>query len=260
MSRNSRRAVPVCYTQNFLTSRKTINRLLRLTDIGKTDTVVEIGAGKGHITKALLEICGKVVATEIDAGLCASLRGKLAGTANLTLSNRDFLKSPLPLGEYKVFANIPFGITTDIVKKLTQSNNPPLDAWLIMEKGAAKRFCGKPWESLQSLLLKPFFDTRIVYYFRREDFHPAPGVDVVMLHIAHKTQPEILPQHKEAYRDFISHALRHGLSGKQALLTKRQISTALGLAGLQPIEQSDEVLYVQWLCLFRCWLEYGRRM
>jgi 23S rRNA (adenine-N6)-dimethyltransferase len=252
------RVVPVTASQNFLTSQKTIERLFRLTSINKSDTVLEIGAGKGHITKALLCRCNRVIASEIDAKLFESLHNKFSGYSNLSLISHDFLHSNLPQSEYKVFSNIPFSITTEIIRKLTQDTNPPQDAWLVMEKGAAKRFCGKPTDTLQSLLLRPFFNLKIVYYFQREDFHPAPRVDVVLLHISQKLVPDLLWSEQKAYRDFVSHGLKFGLFGKSAMLTKRQISTALRLAKLSPIQPDGKVLYIQWLCLFRCWLKHGR--
>jgi 16S rRNA A1518/A1519 N6-dimethyltransferase RsmA/KsgA/DIM1 with predicted DNA glycosylase/AP lyase activity len=129
MSKKHKQAAPVSLSisQNFLTSKRTIERLLRLTNINKRDTVIEIGAGKGHITKALLGKCGCVIASEIDPKLYESLRCGFAQTPNLRLLNADFLRSPLPQSVYKVFSNIPFAITTDIVKKLTQGKNPPRD-------------------------------------------------------------------------------------------------------------------------------------
>ena len=259
MSKNHGQAVPVSLTQNFLTSQKTINRLLQLTNLTKDDTVIEIGAGKGHITKPLLDKCGQVIASEIDTRLYESLSDKLSDVKNLCLINNDFLRCSLPKTQYKVFSNTPFAITTAIVRKLTQDRTPPQDAWLVMEKGAAKRFCGRPGDTLQSLLLKPFFNLSIVYHFRREDFHPMPRVDVVLLHISQKSELDLLWSEQKAYCDFVSHGLKSGLFGKQALLTKRQISTALRLAKLNPIQQGGEVLYIQWLCLFRCWLQYGRK-
>ena len=230
MSKNRGQTVPVSFTQNFLTSQKTINRLLRLTNINRNDTVIEIGAGKGHITKPLLNKCGRVIASEIDTRLYESLIAKFSDTKNIHLINEDFLRYSLPKTQYKVFSNIPFAITTDIVRKLTQDKNPPQDAWLVMEKGTAKRFCGQPNNTLQSLLLKPFFNLSIVYHFQREDFHPMPRVDVVLLHISQKGEPDILWSEQKVYCDFISHGVKSGLIGKQALLTKRQISIALRLA------------------------------
>lgn len=127
-------------SQNFLTSSRTIRQLLSLTDLSAADTVLEIGAGKGHITRVLAERYSRVLTYEIDPLLSERLNGNLPD--NVRLYPVDFLWAPLPKGPYKVFANIPFSITTDILRKLTEGPNPPLAAWLIMEKGAALRFCG----------------------------------------------------------------------------------------------------------------------
>ena len=252
----NRQHPPVWVSQNFLTCKKIISRLIKLATITKNDYVIEIGPGKGHITDILYENSRKLSAIEIDEKLYSRLLAKYRGVKNIKFYNQDFLKWGLPTSEeYKIFANIPFSITSEIVKKLTQCKNSPQDAWLIMEKGAAKRFCGKPDENLQSLMLKPFFDLNIVYYFSREDFHPSPAVDVVLLHISRRKEPDVI--NRNAYYHFISHGIKFGLFGKQSLLTKRQISTALRHAKLNPIGASGEILYIQWLCLFRCWLKYG---
>ncbi|MDE6219365.1 MAG: hypothetical protein K2G51_02855 [Lachnospiraceae bacterium] len=65
---------------------------------------------------------------------------------------------------YKVFSNIPYFITTQIVEKLTRVSNAPADIWLVMEKGAAKRFMGVPKETKKSLLLKVNWTVAIVYH------------------------------------------------------------------------------------------------
>lgn len=257
MLKNQKRDVPYSVSQNFLTSRKTIDRLIRIAGLRSDDTVLEIGAGKGHITKALADLCGKVITYEIDPVLYERLRDRLPD--NVRLYGGDFLKCRLPKGNYQVFANIPFSITTDIVRKLISANPLPRGIWLIMEKGAAKRFCGIPKESAASLLLKPRFDTKIVYHFRREDFHPAPGVDTVMLEFRRKDRPDVTAEQWDRYCTFVRHGLQYGLFGSKALLTKRQIDTALRLEGLPRLKPPDDILYVQWLCLFRCWLRFGCR-
>lgn len=254
MSKNKNRdGLPYSVSQNFLTSRRLIERLIKKTDISKQDTVLEIGAGKGHITKALSNHCKRVIAYEIDGKLYERLSWQTE--ANVQLHHADFLKCRLPESSYKVFSNIPFSRTTEILHKLTNTSHLPSGIWLVMEKGAAKRFCGLPRESLNSLMLKPFFETRIVYYFSREDFHPAPRVDVVLLELRRKENPDIQPTQRNIFYKFVSHGLRYGLFGSRALLTKKQIAMTLRSAGLPPIERSGDILYVQWLCLFRCWLQ-----
>ena len=257
MSKNQKRDISYSVSQNFLTSSKTIDRLIRIAGLQKNDTVLEIGAGKGHITKALSDACGKVISYEIDPRLYEGLKNRLQ--SNVQLHYGDFLKCCLPSENYQVFANIPFSITTDIVRKLTTADPLPQGMWLIMEKGAAKRFCGMPKESLPSLLIKPWYETKIVYHFRREDFHPAPRVDVVMMEFRRKETADVLPMQRESYCQFLRHSLQYGIFGKNALLTKKQIDTALKLEGLPKLKPSDDVLYIQWLCLFRCWLRLGKR-
>lgn len=174
-NKNQGQPLPLWVSQNFLTSQKTIQRLLCRTTIGANDHVLEIGPGKGHTTRQLLKKCHKVTAVELDKKLYDRLLEIYGGSENLHLYHQDFLQWRLPAsGSYKVFANIPFCHTTAILRKLTESPNPPAEAWLTMEKAAAKRFTGKPRENVKSLLLKPWFDLRIVYHFVRADFHPQP--------------------------------------------------------------------------------------
>lgn len=257
MSQNERQAVSYSVSQNFLTSHRLISRLVRIAGITKSDTVLEIGAGKGHITKVLSENCEQVIAYEVDRPLYERLQPQIG--SNVKLYCGDFLKCRLPVGAYKVFANIPFSITTAILRKLTSAVPAPRDMWLIMEKGAAKRFCGLPKDNLNSLLLKPYFDGKIVYHFKREDFHPAPKTDVVMLWLHSKDMADIPLSQRNDYTSFLRHSFRFGLLGPKALLTHKQIAAALRMEGLPPLKPSDDVLYIQWLCLFRCWLRYGKR-
>lgn len=150
---------PIWVSQNFLTSYKIINRIIRRTTLNKDDHVIEIGPGKGHITGILIQKCRKVSAIEIDGRLYNRLTAKFKDVKNIRIYHQDFMKWKLPQSEdYKVFSNIPFCFTTDIMRKLTECKNAPSEAWLTMEKGAAKRFMGKPSESLRSLLIKPRFD------------------------------------------------------------------------------------------------------
>lgn len=157
---------PLSVSQNFLTSGTVIRRLLAQTDIGPQDLVVEIGPGKGHITRELLPRCRQVLAAELDPALCARLRERFAGEPRLRLAEGDFLAMPLPRGPYKVFANIPFSRTTDILRRLTGAAPPPLAAWLVVERGPC------------SLLTK----RQIAAALRREGL-PPPGEDANLKYV-----------------------------------------------------------------------------
>ncbi|MBD5533557.1 MAG: hypothetical protein HDQ98_15380 [Lachnospiraceae bacterium] len=243
-------------SQNFITEQKLIRRIIRLSGIGKEDTVLEIGTGKGHLTEALCREAGYVHSVEIDRRLYESAGKRLVKQTNLTLIHGDFLQYHLPeKGDYLVFANIPFFITTQIVNKLTSAVNPPKDIWLVMEKGAAKRFMGLPKESQSSLLLKVHWEMEVRYHFRREDFHPIPSVDTVLLHFSLKPVPDLGKKEFDAFRRFVAYSMKYGICGKKGQLTNRQAEAALKRAGLPHAHEDGVTLYIQWLCLFRCWWE-----
>lgn len=249
--------MPLSVGQNFLTGTRTIARLLNATTITPADRVIEIGPGKGHITRALAPRCANLTAVELDPRLCAALREKLCAAPNVQLIQGDFLRHPLPeSGAYKVFGNIPFSRTTDIVRRLTECKNPPTDAWLILERGAAMRFAGLPRESLRSLVLRPLFEVRIVEPVRRGEFHPMPAVDAALVHIGKKSEPDLTRGQMPAYEKFVRRAMERGLSG---LLSRRQIQRALHRAGQGDGRPCAEMLYIQWLCLFRCYAGLDRR-
>lgn len=241
-------------SQNFLTSRKLIQRIVRLAGFQREDMVLEIGTGKGHLTEVLCQNAGKVCSVEIDKRLMESARKRLAKYSNVEFVAGDFMKYRLPeKGAYKVFANIPFFLTTQIVEKLTQEANPPADIWLVMEKGAAKRFMGLPKETKKSLELKVRWEMKIVYHFRREDFHPKPSVDCVLVHFKRKAVPDLNRGEYQEFQRFIERAMKYGMTEKGGPLTKRQVSAALRQAGLFQAHEDGVTLYIQWLCLFRCY-------
>lgn len=142
-NRKSSPAAPLWASQNDLTSARIIRRLIQRSNLTNADQVIEIGPGKGHITRSLPETCRHVTAVELDRALSLRLTEQFAGAENLTLRCADFCRTSLPKkGDYKVFANIPFSQTTDILRHLTECQNPPSDAYLILEKEAAKCFMG----------------------------------------------------------------------------------------------------------------------
>ena len=249
--KNNPSGAPLWASQNFLTASGDIRRLLDISDISPQDLVVEIGPGKGHITRQLLPRCGRLIAAELDPGLCRRLEERFAGDKRFALYAGDFLKMPLPKKDYKVFANIPFSSTTAIIRRLACSGRPPSAAWLVVELGAAKRFAGQPKENLTSLSLKPFFAVRTATRIPRDRFHPMPRCDAGLLELRLRAEPDLPLAQQEQYRAFLERGWKQGLDG---LLTKRQASAALRMAGLGPPGEDANLKYVQWLCLFRCWL------
>jgi len=230
---------------------------LERSSISESDVVYEIGAGQGIITKELLKKSKKVVAFEIDKELFDKLERKFQKEKSLELTQGDFLSYKLPKYPYKVFSNIPFNITSAIVSKLVQAENPPTDAYLIVQKEAAKRFTGKPYDkrnSQVSILLKPWFNVQILREFERDDFFPRPEVDTVLLRIKRRDNSLVATKNRKRYEDFVVYTFNQfkpnvieGLSeifGNQTVL-----KLAKGL-NFSPKSKPSELSFEHWLGLF----------
>ena len=193
----------ILYTQNFLTSVRLVDALLDRCHFEPGDILYEIGPGRGIITERLASRCSQVVAIEKDPLLARALRCRFDGIPNITIYEGDFLQFHLPSTPYKVFASIPFNITTAIVTKLTTASRAPDDAYLVVQKEAAGKFLGRPRESLYAVLVKPWFELDVVHRFKRSDFVPAPRVDVVMLRLRKRGPPLIQRGERQLFRDFV---------------------------------------------------------
>lgn len=203
--RYAQRWLPIHYSQNFLRDPELVNKLLRKSSIDHKDTVLEIGPGKGIITSELIKIASQVISVEKDINLYESLKSRLGRWPNLKLVNSDFLAFELPKTPYRVFANIPFNITANIIRKLTNDHNFE-EAYLIVQKEVARRFVGMSYDDknqMVSVLLKPWFDISVFYEFKRTDFTPSPHVDSTMIRINRLTMPRVPHNLRDIYSDFI---------------------------------------------------------
>jgi 23S rRNA (adenine-N6)-dimethyltransferase len=190
--------------QNFITKSSLVDSLLNRSSITPDDVVYEIGPGAGILTRALVKRVRKVIAIEKDRDLYMNLKRKLEHDKNIILHNTDFLKFNIIDSCYKVFANIPFNITSAIMKKIIYAPNPPAEAYLIIQKEAAEKFIGIPKTTQFSVLVKPWFRLRIIRSFKRTDFSPVPNVDVVMLHMKKRSPPLVALQERHVYERFIT--------------------------------------------------------
>ena len=193
-------------SQNFLRDPRLADRLVQLAALDANDIVIEIGPGSGVITSHLARRCRQVLAIEKDPNLARRLTHRFASERTVAIFATDFLEFPLPSSRYKVFASIPFAITTAIVSKLTTGVSPPEDAWLVMQREAAQRFLGQPVGTLVSALMYPWFAAEVRHHFRRQDFVPQPGVDVDLLHLSRRSQPLIPAECEMNFRDLVSFA------------------------------------------------------
>ncbi len=195
-------------SQNFLRDPRLVKTLIGHSTIKKSDVVYDIGAGSGIITSQLAQYCKEVVAIELDARAVTKLRQNTARLPNVSIVDSDFLNMPLPTGEYKVFANIPFHLSSPIVRRLTEAAQPPQAIYLIVQKQFAyKLLIGNTsdYTGLLGAMITPRFTARIRYRLQRTDFLPKPAVDTVMIELLQRTTPLLADDKLPYYRAFIEH-------------------------------------------------------
>ncbi len=254
--RNRTRRRP-SFSQHFLRSQALAASLIAESNIQPGDTVIEIGAGLGTLTRELARRCSRLVAVEVDGRLLRRLRAEFGADPGVSLVHCDFLRFPLPAEAYKVFGNIPFGRTADIVRRLVESPDRPDDIYCIVQREAAERFAGEPYahETLRSLLLKPWWHVEILRRLSRSDFDPPPSVDSVMLWLALRGRPLVEPGEAARYRDFV--AACFGRSGDtirrclRGVFTGRQVARLARDLRFDTVTAPSAVSFDRWLGMFR---------
>lgn len=182
--------------QHLLNNKEVIKDIINIARISKGDLVLEFGAGKGAITNDLSKRARKVIAVEYDQKFIKKL--DQLELKNTVIIKQDILKISLPREPFIVVSNIPYAITTPIMKKLL---NNPLSNFqrgvLLMEKGAAKRFTSNYVKDPYVIAWRMWFDIRYVKGISRKNFSPPPKVDSAMVKINRKANP-IVP-----YSDYL---------------------------------------------------------
>jgi 23S rRNA (adenine-N6)-dimethyltransferase len=244
---------PLWTAQNNLRREKMVELLLDKTTLGVNDTVVEIGAGTGIITRALAQRVRQVLALEKDPALAATTRQQLNSLSNVEVIAADFLDWSLPTMPYQVFANIPFNLTAEIVAKLTRATNSPQAAYLFLQNKAAFRFMGKPKTTQISVLLHPHWEIEIVTYIDKKEFTPIPKVTITLTAFKKRSQPLISHADYPLFADFVTYVFNAWQPTVHAALTKiftsthlQTLTTQINLQHLKPSQLS----FPQWQLLF----------
>ncbi len=183
--------------QHFLRGSSFISELVGHSNIRKNDTVLDIGAGSGAITAVLARRCKNVIAYEPEALAAKKLTENMQHYANVQVVAKDFLRAELPTEPYKVFSNIPFHLSSKIVRKLVMAKNPPKAIYLIVQKQFAQKMLtgGNHFHGALGMAIAPWWVARIRRPLRKTDFTPPPNVDTVLLELKPRETP-LVPQDK----------------------------------------------------------------
>ena len=226
MSGNARRRAEL--GQHFLAGGWLAAELVEQAGVGAGDLVVEIGAGTGVLTEALARRAGRVVAVEYDPRLAERARSRLAGFGNVRVVTADALALPPPRRPFRVVANLPFGSTTAMLRRLLGDPRTPLErADLILQEQAARRYAARRPGAPEVVAWGAWYALATGRRLGPASFRPPPRVGAAVL-VAERRRPPLVPVggHRR-FTALVGAAYRHpGLPVRRSLVppfTYRQL-------------------------------------
>jgi len=180
-------------SQHLIRDKNITGKIVRMADITKDDTVVEVGAGYGDLTKSIAEKAGYVYAIEVDGDLISHLEELAESLGNVSVVHNDFLRVALSQftrdGSIKVVGNIPYKITAPIIFKLLEERKMLSGGYLTMQDEVARRIVSKPFNrtySAISVVCQILCNVKILFTLKPSVFVPPPKVDSVLLSMVPK--------------------------------------------------------------------------
>lgn len=179
--------------QNFLIDKNALDKIIGAANLHSTDTVVEVGPGIGTLTQALSKKAKRVVTIEKDHGMVAILQETLKDIKNVEVIHGDALSYKVHKVSkvYKVVANIPYYITSPLIRALLEAENPPTEIILMVQKEVAQRIVARPPNmSILAVSVQFYADAKIISYVPKGCFWPVPNVDSAIIAIRPRNRAE----------------------------------------------------------------------
>jgi 16S rRNA (adenine1518-N6/adenine1519-N6)-dimethyltransferase len=243
--------------QNFLVEPAGLHKVIEAAGIKAEDQVLEIGAGLGSLTVLLAQSARSVVAVEIDHEIIPALQKALEKYPNVQIIQGDILKQDLETSAleagYLVVANIPYYISSAILRHLLTAKKKPARMILTVQKEVAERVCATQGKhSLLSLSVQVFGNPKLTGIIPAGSFLPAPEVDSAVLEIELFPQPAIPEEDLDRFFAIAKagfsqkrKTLRNSLSGGMRITTQ-QSEALLALAGLDPMLRAETLSLEAW--------------
>lgn len=243
--------------QHWLHDEESLQAMCDIADVNQDDFVLEVGPGLGTLTQKLAQQSKEVLAVEYDADLAKDLPRRIQAT-NVSVIHQDILSldlTTLPVG-YKVIANIPYYLTSNLIRILAESSNPPASATLLIQKEVAERVAAGPGDmSLLSVTAQMYFEPSLGMLVPAELFTPPPKIDSQIIHLQHRSAPlygsmdsrhlfRIVKAGFSNRRKTLHNSLSAGLH-----ISKEDSKALLEQAAIQPQSRPQELDLEDWIKL-----------
>ncbi len=249
--------------QHFLHDSRVVQRIVDAAELNPGDTVVEIGPGRGVLTKRLVQQAGQVIAVELDPQLCRELPSRLDFPDNLLCVNADARMADLPslvtggespdAGTYKVVGNLPYYAANPIIRRTLESSAPPALALFMVQKEVADSMTAAPGKmGLLSVATQFYADARRVCSVPPSAFRPAPKVRSAVVKLVIRKEPavqvgdcdeffDVVRAGFSAPRKQLHNSLGHGLG-----LDAAASYALLGIAGIDGRRRPSTLSVEEW--------------
>jgi 16S rRNA (adenine1518-N6/adenine1519-N6)-dimethyltransferase len=253
--------------QNFLVDETALRKVVAAADLTPDDWVLEIGAGLGSLTRLLAQASRRVLAVEIDAKLVGVLQGVVADLPNVDVVPGDILalpvqglldRFPAPVSTYKVVGNLPYYITSAVLRHLLEATVRPACLVVTVQDEVARRITAGPGDmSLLAVSVQLYGQPRIVARIPAGAFYPAPKVDSAVIRVDLSAGPTVAVDDV----DWFFSVVRAGFSARRKQL-HNSLGHALGLpadlvgaallhAGIEPARRAQTLTLNEWARLSR---------
>ncbi|MFO0920049.1 MAG: 16S rRNA (adenine(1518)-N(6)/adenine(1519)-N(6))-dimethyltransferase RsmA [Candidatus Saccharimonadales bacterium] len=248
--------------QHWLNDDFILDEICRAAELASGNFILEIGPGKGSLTKKLVDADAHVYAVEFDDEAVRYIRGNFQyyiQTGEIEIEQADIRKIDLrkfPVG-YKVVANIPYYLTSHLIHLISESQNSPEKAVLLIQKEVAERVCAKPGDmSVLSVASQFYWRVSKGVIVEPKYFTPPPKVDSQVIILDKREKPMFDVDQKMFFR-----LVKSGFSAKRKTLlnslsgglrmNKSEVESILRLTNISPVRRPQELSMDEWAELYK---------